>query len=264
MKPAPFDLLVAADRAQALARLAEDGAKPLSGGQSLGPMLNLRLARPALLVEISRVRELRAVVDEGGAVLYGAATTHAEIEDGAAPDATPGWMAAVAGGIAYRAVRNRGTIGGSLAHADPAADWLVTLTALGASVLLSGPGGTRTVDMPGFVTGPFATVLAPGEIVTGVRVPRPGPGGRWGYWKFTRKLGEFAKASAAVLLDGARTRIALGALEAPPMLLPDPAALLRDPAAAGALLRVLLPERDDAALALHAVALTRALAQATL
>ena len=262
MKPAPFDLLVAADRTQALAHLAEAGAKPLSGGQSLGPMLNLRLARPSLLVEISRAAELRAVVDEGNAILYGASTTHAEIEDGAVPDATPGWMRAVAGGIAYRAVRNRGTIGGSLAHADPAADWLVTLTALGASVVIAGAASTRTVAMLGFVTGPFATVLRPGEVVTAIRVPKPGPGARWGYWKFTRKLGEFAKASAAVLLDGERTRIALGALELPPMLLPDPAALLRDPSSAAAILRGLLPDRDDTALALHAVALTRAVAQA--
>ena len=253
-------MLVAADRAAALAHLAEPGAKPLAGGQSLGPMLNLRLARPSLLVEISRARDLRATVDEGDVVLYGAATTHADIEDGAVPDATSGWMRAVAGGIAYRAVRNRGTIGGSVAHADPAADWLVTLTALGASVVIAGPAGARIVAMPGFVTGPFATVLAPGEIITAIRVPKPGQGARWGYWKFTRKLGEFAKASAAVLLDGKRTRIALGALEAPPMLLPDPDLARGDSAA---VLRTLLPGRDATALALHEVALTRAIALAS-
>jgi carbon-monoxide dehydrogenase medium subunit len=258
MKAAAFDFAVADTVAVALEHLLAADAKPLAGGQSLGPMMNLRLARPAMVVELSRVAELRRTMDEGVAVLYGAATTHAEIEDGAVPDATPGWLAAIAGGIAYRAVRNRGTIGGSLAHADPAADWLVTLTALGAEVVLAGPGGERVVSMPGFVTGPFSTVLAQGEVVRGVRVPRPGAGARWGYWKFTRKIGEFAKASAAVLLDGARSRIAVGALEQVPILLPLSA--LGDP---GAALHAALPGRDPCSLALHAVAVARAAAIAS-
>ncbi len=258
MKAAAFDFAVAGTLAEAVAHLGAADAKPLAGGQSLGPMMNLRLARPAMVVELSRAAELRRTVDEGEAVLYGAAVTHAEIEDGAVPDATPGWLAGVAGGIAYRAVRNRGTIGGSLAHADPAADWLVTLTALGADIVVAGPGGERVVGMPRFVTAPFATVLEPGEVVRGVRVPKPGPGARWGYWKFTRKIGEFAKASAAVLLDGARSRIAVGALEQAPILLPM--AALDDPQAA---LLAAMPGREPASLALHAVAMARAAAIAT-
>ncbi len=261
MKAAAFDLLVAGGVAEALSHLAAAGpdAKPLAGGQSLGPMLNLRLARPAALVELSRAAGLREAVDEGSAILYGAAVTHAEIEDGAVPDATPGWLRAVAGRIAYRAVRNRGTLGGSLAHADPAADWLVTLSALGAEVVAAGPNGQRTVAMPGFVTGPFTTALAPGEIVTGVRVPKPGEGARWGYWKFTRKLGEFAKASAAVLADGARSRIAVGALEQTPILLPPVPDADAAVAALRAALQATLPGRD---LALHEVAVRRAMAMA--
>ena len=258
MKAAAFDFAVADTLAVALEHLVAAGARPLAGGQSLGPMMNLRLARPAMVVELSRAAELRRTVDEGRAVLYGATTTHAEIEDGAVPDATPGWLAAIAGGIAYRAVRNRGTIGGSLAHADPAADWLVSLSALGAEVVLAGPRGERVVAMPGFITGPFSTVLAPGEVVTGVRVPRPGPGARWGYWKFTRKIGEFAKASAAVLLDGSRSRIAVGALEQVPILLPLSA--LDDPEAA---LHAALAGREPGSLALHAVAVARAAAIAS-
>ena len=107
-------------------------------------MLNLRLARPALLVDIARTRDLRGALEDGDAVTYGAAVTHADIEDGRVPDATPGWLRSAACHIAYRAVRNRGTIGGSLAHADPAADWVNIMTALGAMVLVSGPHGDRS------------------------------------------------------------------------------------------------------------------------
>ncbi len=262
MKAAAFDLVIAGGTADAIAQLAAAEAKPLAGGQSLGPMLNLRLARPAILVELSRAMELRQCADEGGSVLYGAATTHAEIEDGAVPDATSGWLPAVASRIAYRAVRNRGTLGGSIAHADPAADWLVTLAALGAGIVLAGPGGRRTVPMPGFVTGPFTTLLAPGEVIEAVRVPKPGPRARWGYWKFTRKLGEFAKASAAVLLDGERSRIAVGALEQAPILLPEPDAVLAGSRSVEDSLLAALPGRDPASLDLHVVAVRRAVALA--
>ena len=114
----------------------------LAGGQTLGPMLNLRLAQPALLVDITRIPELAAVHEDGDAVTIGATVTHAAIEDGRVPDPTGGFLARVARGIAYRAVRTRGTIGGSLAHADPAADWLSCLTALGAEVVIAGAGGS--------------------------------------------------------------------------------------------------------------------------
>lgn len=221
MKAAAFALAVAASPAEVFPHLAA-GAKPLAGGQSLGPMLNLRLARPPALVDVSRI--LRGAVEEADSVIYWASVTHAEIEDGRVPDATPGWLARVAGGIAYRAVRNRGTMGGSLAHADPAADWLVVLTALRAEILATGPAGTRRLAMPDFITAPFTTALSAGEMITAIRVPRPKPGARFGYWKLQRKPGEFAKASAAVLLDGG-VRIAVGALEAPPLLLDDPAGL---------------------------------------
>ena len=106
----------------------------IAGGQSLMPMLNLRLVRPTKLIDLRNLGDLRQVQDDGDALIYGAGITHAMIEDGRVPDATPGWLSSIAGDIAYRAVRNRGTIGGSLAHADPAADWLSALTALGGEV----------------------------------------------------------------------------------------------------------------------------------
>jgi carbon-monoxide dehydrogenase medium subunit len=103
----------------------------MAGGQSLGPMLNLRLAQPKQVIDISRLSELRQAKIEGNVLAIGACVTHAQIEDGDMPDVTLGLMPFVARGIAYRAVRNRGTIGGSIAHADPAADWLTTTMAMG-------------------------------------------------------------------------------------------------------------------------------------
>jgi aerobic carbon-monoxide dehydrogenase medium subunit len=111
---------------------------------------------------------MRTTCDDGEAIVYGAAVTHAEIEDGAVPDATPGWLASAARRIAYRAVRNRGTIGGSLAHADPAADWVNVLTALGAHVVLKSRETVRIVPLSDFFIAPFATVLARDEIIAGV------------------------------------------------------------------------------------------------
>ena len=139
MKPAAFDYARPASIAEALQMLAaRPDAKVLAGGQTLGPMLNLRLAQPALLVDITRIPELAAVSEDADAVTIGATVTHAAIEDGRVPDPTGGFLAKVARGIAYRAVRTRGTIGGSLAHADPAADWLSCLAALGAEVVIAG------------------------------------------------------------------------------------------------------------------------------
>ena len=173
MKPVNFDYAAAADAAAAGSLLLRaGGAKPIAGGQSLGPMLNLRLARPVALVDVSRAADMRGARDEGDAIVYGAAGTHAEIEDGVVPDATPGWLAAVARRIAYRAVRNRGTLGGSLAHADPAADWVNVLTALGSNVVLARGAGKRTVALDDLFTGPFATVPAVGAVFVGVRVPK--------------------------------------------------------------------------------------------
>ncbi|UEM19823.1 FAD binding domain-containing protein [Skermanella mucosa] len=264
MKPAPFDLTTARDAAEAAA-LTGDGspeARIVAGGQSLGPMLNLRLARPAHLVDISRAADLRAVTDEGDRLLYGAAVTHAEIEDGAVPDATGGWLREIAGRIAYRAVRNRGTLGGSLVHADPAADWVVTLTALGAEAVVADPAGAVRVEpLATFIAGPFATTLRRGEILTGVRIAKRGPQARWGYWKFTRKVGEFAKASAAVLIDDrtGEVRLVAGAIERPPILLPDAGAVLSGTLSAEEALRRALPDRPARTLALHAVALREAI-----
>ena len=200
---------------------ADGSAKLLGGGQSLGPMLNLRLLRPALLVDISRLAELSTVEQTAEGLRIGAAVTHSAIEDGAVPDATNGLMDFVAGQIAYRAVRNCGTIGGSLAHADPAGDWAPVMMALGASVGIEGPAGRREVAVNDLITDVMTAALAPEEVLVDIRVPRLSPGARWGHYKLTRKPGKFADAIAVVVADDARGhhRVAVARPSAPPRLM---------------------------------------------
>jgi len=168
-------------------------------------------------------------------------------------------MASVAASIAYRAVRNRGTIGGSLAHADPAADWPTALALLNAVVLIAGPKGQRQTPADAFITGIFTTVLAPDELIVALRIPKRSPRARYGYWKFCRKAGEFANAIGAVLHDPEtdESRAVMGALVGPPRLVKekktfDDAAPTFNTAQTG----------DDAySRRLHTVALKRAFAQ---
>ena len=225
MKPTRFDYERPSRLEDALALLADgDGsAKILAGGQSLGPMLNLRLVQFGLLVDVTRIPELTRVDEDGDGLVLGACVTHAAIEDGRVPDVTGGALAEVAGGIAYRAVRNRGTIGGSLAHADPASDWISCLAAIGAEVVVCGAAGRRTVAVADFMVGVFETVLAPVEIVEAVRVPRLSPDARFGFYKFCRKTGEFAHAIGAVLHDPERSvlRAVIGATDSTPIVLGD-------------------------------------------
>lgn len=220
MKAAAFDWARPAGLPDAVRLLGAEGACAMGGGQSLGPMLNLRAARPSAVVPLAALPELHGAEDAADALTLGAATTHAAIADGRTPDiriAGQPVLARIAEGIAYRAVRTRGTIGGSLCHADPAADWLVTLTALRAIVLTT----ERAVPLDRFVAGPFRTMLRPGEVVRAVRIPRPRPDARWGYVKLCRKPGEFAYAMAACLLDR-EARIVIGALGGPPAVLAGP------------------------------------------
>jgi aerobic carbon-monoxide dehydrogenase medium subunit len=205
MKPAAFEYARAGSVAEAVRLLgAGAGAKALAGGQTLGPMLNLRLAQPAVLVDITRVAELAEVAEERDGVRIGAIVTHAAIEDGRVPDPTRGFLARVAGGIAYRAVRTRGTVGGSLAHADPAADWLSALAGLGAEVLVSGPRGSRRGGIAAFVRGAMESDLEAGELVTGVRIPAFSARARFGFHKICRKAGEFAEAIGVAVHDPER------------------------------------------------------------
>jgi carbon-monoxide dehydrogenase medium subunit len=229
MKAASFAYRRPSNLQTALAMIAEtDGtAKIIAGGQSLGPMLNLRLVAPDLIIDISGLSELKQAERHGDDLVIGACITHGDIEDGRIPDVTRGAMQRVAAAIAYRAVRNRGTIGGSISHADPAADWVSALAALGAKVTLRGPGGERHLAIEEFVTGALETALRPDEIVASIRVPAMRPSARWGYVKACRKPGEFAHAIAAVLIDLeiAASRAVIGAVDAAPIVIGDAAAL---------------------------------------
>jgi carbon-monoxide dehydrogenase medium subunit len=229
MKAAAFAYERPSDLKAALTLMAEAGeaAKIIAGGQSLGPMLNLRLVQPELIIDITSLAELKRVERSGDQLVIGACVTHGDIEDGRIPDVTRGAMQRVASAIAYRAVRNRGTIGGSLSHADPAADWVSALPALGAKVRLRSANGVRDLVVEEFITGALESALQAGEIIEAVCVPVMRSSARWGYVKACRKPGEFAHAIAAVMIDpdlGA-ARVVIGAIEAAPIVLGDAASL---------------------------------------
>jgi aerobic carbon-monoxide dehydrogenase medium subunit len=229
MKPAPFAYARPKDWSDALKLLAA-GARPGAGTQSLGPLLNLRLAQPDTIADLRHLPNYAGVAMAQGVLRIGAGTTHAAIEDGLVPGKAGEIMASVAHRIAYRPVRNRGTIGGSLAHADPAADWVAVLPALGATAIALGPRGERRIPAAAFVTGIFETALGADELLRAIEVPVLPAGARWGHWKFCRKVGEFSKATACVLaLPGQAPRAVLAALDAPPLVIEDARALMADP-----------------------------------
>ncbi|GEP56131.1 FAD binding domain-containing protein [Reyranella soli] len=229
MKPSRFSYKRPASWDDAV-KLVLAGARPGAGTQSLGPMLNLRLARPDTIADLRHLPDYAGVSVRGDTVRIGAGTTHAALEDGVVPGRLGQIMASVARRIAYRPVRTRGTIGGSLAHADPAADWVAVLPALGGVAVAFGAAGERRLPLANFVTGIFETALAPGEVLRAVEVPMLRDAARWGHWKFCRKIGEFSKATACLLdVPGARPRAVLAALDGPPMVIDDAAALLADP-----------------------------------
>lgn len=147
--------------------------------------------------------------------------THAAIEDGRVADPSRGLMPRVAASLAYRAIRNRGTIGGSLALSDPAAEWPAVLTSLDAEIMVCGSGGRRSVKCSEFTTGVFETVLAADEIIESVHIPKLSANARWGYLKLCRKSGEFASALAVAMADQTRghCRVVLGAADGAPLVL---------------------------------------------
>ena len=232
MKPAKFEYERATDVANAveLLRQSDGDGKLLAGGQSLVPMMNLRLAQPGALVDIRRLEEMRRVDQEDGHLVDGAAVTHAAIEDGKVPDVANGMMGFVAHRIAYRAVRNRGTVGGSLAHFDPAGDWPTAMYALGAEVVVRGPGGERAVPVSELYMGPYMTVLELEEVLEEVRVPALSGAARWAYYKVWRKTGDFAESIGAVVVDPERgfSRVVLGATDGVPIALSSAAEALGD------------------------------------
>ncbi|HLI39261.1 MAG TPA: xanthine dehydrogenase family protein subunit M [Streptosporangiaceae bacterium] len=201
MIPAQFGYEKPRSVEEAVRLLAEGGddAKVIAGGQSLMPLLRLRLAYPELLVDLGGLGELRGVSDEGGHVRIGALTTHYELTRDPLIAEHCGLLAEAAGTVADPAVRHRGTLGGSLAHGDPAGDLPAVIAALEATMVVRGPGGEREIGADGFFADYLTTALEPGEILTAVRVPKLGPGWGYRYEKFHRTAQAWAIVGVAAL-----------------------------------------------------------------
>jgi carbon-monoxide dehydrogenase medium subunit len=201
MIPAKFDYARPASLADALDALAGGGddAKVIAGGQSLLPLLRLRLAYPDLLVDIGRLDELRGVRDTGDALEIGTLTTHYTLTRDPLVAEHCGLLAAAAGTVADPAVRHRGTIGGSLSHADPAGDLPAVISALDATLLATGPAGERSITAADFFVDYLTTALLPGEILTAIRIPKLGPGWGFRYEKFHVTAQDWAIVGVAAL-----------------------------------------------------------------
>jgi aerobic carbon-monoxide dehydrogenase medium subunit len=197
--PAPFTYRRAAtvDEALALAAQGGDDAKFLAGGHSLMPLMKLRLAVPDTLIDIGRLSELSYVREDNGHIAVGALTCHDDVSRSDLVRSTVPLLAHAAGQIGDPQVRHCGTIGGSLAHADPAADLPAVVLALDATLVIRGSGGSREVPAAEFFEGLFETVLGPGELLTEIRIPRPGSAG-WSFQKFTKRGIDWAIVGVAV------------------------------------------------------------------
>jgi carbon-monoxide dehydrogenase medium subunit len=215
MIAAPFEYEAPATVEDAIRLLSDlgDRGRVLAGGHSLIPLMKLRLAQPEVLIDIGRIEGLREVRADGDWLAIGALTTHAQvIADDAVRRECP-VLAETAATIGDPQVRNRGTIGGALAHADPAADYPATVLALDAEIVAQGPQGRRTVPVTEFFTGLFSTALAPDELLVEVRVPRLGAGAGGAYLKRPNKASHYAVVgvAAVVRLDGGRvSRLGVG------------------------------------------------------
>ena len=210
MIPAAFDYKKADSAEEAIALIVEHGdeAKLLAGGHSLIPMMKLRLAVPSVLVDIAGVEDLSYINDCGDHFAIGALTKHRLLETSDLLLAECPLLAHVASKVGDPQVRHRGTIGGSLAHSDPASDLPAAILALGGSLIAEGPGGPREIAVADFFTGYFESSLAEDEMLTEVRVPKA-PGASWNYQKFNRRAQDWAIVGvAAVEVDGA-TQVSL-------------------------------------------------------
>ena len=220
MKPAPFDYVRARTLDEALAALDAD-SKILAGGQSLVPMLNMRLARPARVVDINAVPGLDGVrARPDGGLDIGALSRQSDLLTAPLVQERAPLLVAAAAHVGHRAIRNRGTIGGSVAHADPAAELPAALLALGASAVIAGRGGRRHVALDEFFVGALTTALQADEILIGIEIP-DARGVGWGFAEVARRPGDFAIAGVVVVAHGGRGRcerarlVAFGAHERP-------------------------------------------------
>jgi carbon-monoxide dehydrogenase medium subunit len=208
--PAPFDYVRVGSADEAVSLLSEHGedAKLLAGGHSLLPLMKLRLATPAVLVDVGRLRELSYIRDEGDRVAIGALTRHHDLEFSELLRAEVPLLAHVASLVGDPQVRHRGTLGGSLAHGDPASDLPAAVLALGATLVARGPDGEREVEATEFFQGFLETALGPDELLTEVRVPKVAGAG-WSYQKLTRRAQDWAIVGVAAQGHDGSTAVAL-------------------------------------------------------
>jgi carbon-monoxide dehydrogenase medium subunit len=200
--PAPFDYVVAEAPDHAIELLGKrEDVKLLAGGHSLIPAMKLRLARPALLVDVGRIADLSYVREEPDSIEIGALTRHKDVAASSVLQQHCAIVSSTAGQVGDPQVRHRGTIGGSLAHSDPASDLPSVMLAVGANLVARGPSGERVIPASEFFTGVFQTALAPDEMLVQVRVPKLGSAG-WSYTKLTRRAQDWATVAVAAVVQG--------------------------------------------------------------
>ena len=210
MIPAAFDYVRPTTLDEALGLLARHGdeAKVLAGGHSLIPAMKLRLSQPKLVVDIGRIGDLRSIGERDGKIAIGALTTHYDIESSALLAGSCPLLPEVAGKIGDVQVRNKGTIGGSCVHADPASDWPAAMLALDADFEIAGPDGSRTVSAKDFFVDILTSAVKPGEILKSIQLPATAK--TVAYVKFAQKASGFAIAGVAAVVDKARNAVAIG------------------------------------------------------
>jgi carbon-monoxide dehydrogenase medium subunit len=199
MIPPPFEYVAPASVPEAIGLLGQsEGAKILAGGQSLIPLMRFRLAAPPLLIDINHIPGLESIREEDGWLKLGALTREAELDRSELIHRRYPLLADTCRQIADPLVRNLATVGGNLAHADPANDHPATMLAYRAKLVVQGPAGERIIDIDDFFIGPFESALGPGELLTEIRIPAPQPYSSGAYQKLERKVGDFATAAVAV------------------------------------------------------------------
>jgi carbon-monoxide dehydrogenase medium subunit len=212
--PAPFEYARADSVEEAVELLGREDAKVLAGGHSLLPLLKLRFARPSLLVDIGRLDDLRYVREDGDRIAIGALSRHADLALDPVLAQGCGLLARTAGNVGDPQVRHRGTIGGSVAHSDPASDLGTILLTIDADFVARGPDGERTIPAADFFTGPFESALGPQELLTEIRVPKV-EGGR--YLKHVRRQQDWATVAAAAARLNGDVHVGLAAMGATPL-----------------------------------------------
>ncbi len=224
MIPASFDYVKASTVDEAVAALVKGGedAKVLGGGQSLLPVLRLRLNAPSVLIDVSEVGEMRALTDDGDALLIGASVTTYEVMHSELVKEHAGLLSLTAGAVADPAIRHKGTFGGSVAHADPAGDLPTVAAALDCEMVIAGPNGRRTVAAKDFFVDYFTTALAADEVLVAVRVPKLGAGWSYNYQKFNRTAQAWAIVGVAAAVKSengtiTEARVALTNMGATPI-----------------------------------------------